>query len=100
MQINRFMDIHNSAKSQSSPQSGSRFGSPGVDGSSGQLTFAASTDGVQLSRLGAVLNSLETGAMKGQRHIEKVTTQVRAGSYLVDAAKLSNRIVSDALSRT
>lgn len=51
--------------------------------------------GVQLSRLGSVLNGLEQGASAMRRHVLQAMRAVRSGTYTVDAVQLSRRIVGE-----
>jgi hypothetical protein len=56
-----------------------------------------SSAGVQLSKLGSVLNGLENGASAIRRHVHQAMRAVRAGTYRVDPLQLSKRIVGEAL---
>jgi anti-sigma28 factor (negative regulator of flagellin synthesis) len=55
------------------------------------------SDGLQLSKLSSVLNGLENGASAIRRHALEAMQAVRTGTYNVDAAELSKRIVGEAL---
>jgi anti-sigma28 factor (negative regulator of flagellin synthesis) len=59
--------------------------------------FSASSDAVQLSKLGSVLNGLENGATLMRRHVQQAMSAVRGGTYRVDPLQLSKRIVGEAL---
>jgi anti-sigma28 factor (negative regulator of flagellin synthesis) len=62
---------------------------PGRDG--------GESDRVQLSSLsGALLDAARTDAQRSVS-IERIQAQVRAGSYQVDAAAVSHRMVDDAI---
>lgn len=52
---------------------------------------------IQLAKLSSVLNGLEHGAGAIRDHIRQAMGAIRAGTYYVDAAALSRRIVSDCL---
>jgi len=54
-------------------------------------------DGAQLSKLSSVLNGLEVGAQRIQRHVQEAVVAVKAGTYRVDPLQLSKRIVGEAL---
>jgi hypothetical protein len=54
-------------------------------------------DGTQLSMLGSVLNGLETGASAMRGKLLDLRGLVREGTYRVDPAILSRRIVNDSL---
>lgn len=56
-----------------------------------------STDGAQLSRLSSVLNGLENGAARMRVHVQQAIEAVRAGTYRVDATRLSQLIVGEAM---
>lgn len=58
---------------------------------------APSADGVQLSRLSSVLNGLENGASAMRRHALQAMRAVQSGTYSVDPAQLSRRIVVETL---
>jgi hypothetical protein len=57
----------------------------------------SSDDGAQLSMLGSVLNGLETGATAMRGKLLGLRETVRSGSYQVNPALLSSRIVDDSL---
>ncbi len=57
----------------------------------------ASSDAVQLSKLGSVLNVLENGATMMRHHVQQAMSAVRGGTYRVDPLQLSKRIVGEAL---
>ena len=71
-------------------ESGGRQGRPGQAGSAGG-------DHVRLSNLADSLRSLSSDAPERAAHLEKLSAEVKAGRYSVDATALSNKIVSDAL---
>ena len=77
-----------------------RVSSPSQSGADATLASAGKptqqNDGIQLSKLSSVLNSLETGAAIGRRRIEHFATLVRSGTYLVDAFAVSRRLISEA----
>lgn len=52
---------------------------------------------LQLAKLSSVLNGLEHGAGAIRDHIRQAMAATRAGTYYVDAAALSRRIISDCL---
>ena len=51
----------------------------------------------QLTRLSSVLNGLENGATAMRRHAREAMLAVRSGTYAVDAAQLSRRIIGETL---
>lgn len=55
------------------------------------------TDGVQLSRLSAVLNGLAAGASAGEKRIGSLAALVQSGAYQVNSAQVSQRMIDDAL---
>lgn len=55
--------------------------------------------GAQLSRLSAILNGLDAGAQVMRRQAQQVMVSVKEGTYQVDPALLSRRIIGDILGR-
>ena len=68
-----------------------------VDRRGSPESAAQQTEAVQLYLLSAVLNGLEGGACAMRRHAQQAIRAVRAGSYRVDAAKLSRLIIREAM---
>jgi anti-sigma28 factor (negative regulator of flagellin synthesis) len=64
---------------------------------SGAPSTVEQTEAIQLSRLSSVLNGLEIGARAMRRHAKEALRAVRQGTYRVDAAKLSRRIIREAI---
>jgi hypothetical protein len=58
---------------------------------------ARQADATQLSLLSSVLNGLEGGACAMRRRAQQAIRAVRAGTYRVDAAKLSRLIIGEAM---
>lgn len=54
-------------------------------------------DGVQLSRLGGVLNAFQTNAERANQRIENLTLLVGTNAYPIDAVELSRKMISDML---
>ena len=63
----------------------------------GSLESTAQIEAIQLSLLSSVLNGLEGGARAMRRHAQEAIRAVRAGTYRVDAAKLSRLIIGEAM---
>ena len=86
------------------------IGAPGVDkfqqaeqphrsgGSGGtEATFGKSSDQVALSDLGGRLRGLSLDSPERTSRIEKLSVDVQAGRYQVDAKELSRRLISEAM---
>ena len=74
------------------------FGKNGrVDPGGSPESTAQRTEAIQLSLLSSVLNGLEGGACAMRRHAQEAIRAVRAGTYRVDAAKLSRLIIGEAM---
>jgi hypothetical protein len=74
----------------------------GVHQPTGQAGHQASlsdegADGVQLSHLSSVLNSLSAGASAGAKQISSLSALFKAGAYQVNPILVSQRIIDDAL---
>lgn len=71
---------------------------PGTDnGAAAPETVLLHNEATQLSNLSSVLNGLESGASLIRRHVQDAMRAVRSGTYRVDAAQLSRRIVREAM---
>lgn len=66
---------------------------------SASVTYAPTSERAQLFQLSSVLNGLESGASAMRKQALQVMWMVRQGSYHVDPAQLSSRIIGDAMSR-
>jgi anti-sigma28 factor (negative regulator of flagellin synthesis) len=57
-------------------------------------------DHVQLSNLGSQLRAEETESPQRTAYLEKLSAQVKSGTYKVDSAELSKTIVNDAITES
>ena len=73
------------------------FGFSSINPNTSPDTLEQHAEAVQLSLLSSLLNGLEGGASRMRRHAYQAMRAVRAGTYRVDAAQLSRRIVGEAL---
>ncbi len=56
--------------------------------------------GLQLTRLGSVINGLELGASAMRAKTATLMTAIKSGAYKVDASQVSRHIISDCLGST
>ncbi len=73
------------------------IGTSALDPATSPENLVQHTEAVQLSMLSSVLNGLEGGASLMRRHVQDAMRAVKSGTYNIDAAKLSRRIVREAL---
>jgi len=55
------------------------------------------SNAVQLSQLGGVLNSLQTGAKANVQRLQELVPLIRDWWYLIDATSISSKLITESL---